>query len=74
MSIFDITPAGAYVNAIQAANEKDRLEAARYPVAQHPTERRRPLAAAKALSQAFLRVAKAIASLRPAADLRSRTA
>jgi len=74
MSIFDITPAGAYVDAIRAANERDRLEAARYPVAQHPTEPRRPLAAAKALPQAFLGVAKAITSLRPAAGLRSRTA
>jgi|GEM_PF-3028449 len=74
MSIFDITPAGAYVNAIQAANEKDRLEAGRHPSAQGAVEPSRFLSAAKALPQAFLRVAKAITSLRPAADLRSRTA
>lgn len=74
MSIFDITPAGAYVNAIQAANEKDRLEAARHPAVQGAAEPNRLLSVAKALPQAVFRLAKAIASLRPAAGLRSRTA
>jgi len=74
MSIFDITPAGAYVNAIQAANERDRLEAARRPAAQRATMSGRLLCAAKALPQAFSRVVTALQSLRPAADLRSHAA
>jgi len=74
MSIFDITPAGAYVNAIQAANETCRLEAARRPVAQRATMFGRLLCAAKALPQAFSRVVTALQSPRPAADLRSHAA
>jgi hypothetical protein len=31
MSIFDLTPAGAYMQAIQAANAKDRENARRQP-------------------------------------------
>jgi len=74
MSIFDITPVGAYVNAIQAANERDRLEAAASSTTHRPTEPRRPLAAAKALPHALSGIMKALQGLRPAAGLRSRTA
>lgn len=70
MSIFDITPAGAYVNAIQAANERDRLEAARHPAARRSARANRFLVAANALC----RVVTASKSLRPAAELHSRTA
>lgn len=70
MSIFDITPAGAYVNAIQAANERDRLEAAERPAARRAARANRFLVAASAL----FRVVTASKSLRPAAELHSRTA
>jgi len=69
MSIFDITPAGAYVNAIQAANERDRLEAAERPARdRRAAPPRRLLRAAKALSQTFSW------ATRRSADIRARTA
>jgi len=74
MSIFDITAAGAYVNAIQAANEKDRLEADPHRFARSATKPSRLLSAARTLPQAFLRVMKVTNSLQPAARLRTRTA
>jgi hypothetical protein len=71
MSIFDITPAGAYVNAIQAANARDRREAA-----ERPARDRRAARASRFLvaANALLRVVTASKSLRPAAELHSRTA
>jgi len=75
MTLFDITPAGAYVNAIRAANERDRQEAVRRPAiepaAARPSLR---LALAKALRQTLAHATKSTTGLVAAADIASRTA
>jgi hypothetical protein len=73
MSIFDITPAGAYVNAIQTASEKDRQEAARRPSATPRSPKRSlRLSVAETVRQAFDQGTKTTASLISVANLRSR--
>lgn len=70
MIFSDITPAGAYVNAIRAANERDCQERSRHArVAAEAAPRPRPTP-----SQAVARFVKGAAGLCSAAIFRSRTA
>lgn len=70
MIFSDITPAGAYVNAIRAADERDRQERSRPArVAAEAAPRPR-----LALSQAVTRIVKSAAGLRDVVSFRSRTA
>jgi hypothetical protein len=73
MSLFDVTPAGAFLNAVQVAKEKDRKAAARLASGATSASRPRPLLAlAKTLRSALTRGAKATAGLRAIEDLDSR--
>lgn len=73
MSIFDFTPAGACGNAIQAAIEKDRQEAARQPSATPRTPKRSLLLSiAETVRQAFDQAVKTTASLISVGNHRSR--
>ena len=72
MNIFDITPASAYVNAIEAAAQNHSQTAERRPplVATTPGQGRLAIAVRAALA----RLAKAAAGLQALAYSRSRTA
>lgn len=71
MNFSDITPAGAYVNAIKVANERDRQEATRcLPIV--PTGARPGLR--RTMRQVLARVMKTVVGRRVPAGLRFRKA
>lgn len=73
MSIFDVTPAGAFVNAVVTANEKDRLEAAHLNTAVlSPVQTNQLSSVVRVVGRTLFRAGKSTAKLRLA--LRSRTA
>jgi hypothetical protein len=75
MTILDITPAGAYANALEAAKARERREAAPY-VSTAPAVAALPprLPFAARLRRTLARAAKRNAAPCAAAGLRSRTA
>lgn len=73
MSIFNITPVGAYVDAMRAANEADRRATACHPLnAVLTAKRSRRLSVVTTARRAFARTVKTAGSLRAVATLRSR--
>jgi hypothetical protein len=73
MLIFDITPAGTYVKATQAASESDRREAARRSsVTPRPQKSSLLLSVAETVRRAVAQAVKTTADLRSIADFRSR--
>ena len=59
MSIFDVTPAGAFVNAVVTANEKDRLEGSRINTAVSlPVQSNQLSSVARVVWRTLLRSAK----------------
>lgn len=74
MSMFDITPPGAFMNAIQAANESHLRRVTRQCAQVEPAPTPRRLSRlAKALRSAHARAVKALAAPRPIQELDSRT-
>ncbi len=73
MFIFDITPAGAYLDALQAANASERREAARRSsVTPRPQKSSLLLSVAETVRRAFAQAVKTTADLRSIANFRSR--
>jgi hypothetical protein len=75
MSIFDITPAGAYVQALDAAAKSDQREAARLTTTTPKGGKSNLLISATAhFRRAFTRALKTPEGVRLVAETRSRTA
>ncbi len=73
MSIVNVTPVGAYVDAIRVATAADRRSAARRSMtAPRMPERSRRRSGITTVQQAFARAVKIAGPLRAAATLRSR--